>query len=120
MKCNWEDLPRPLNAFTVRNAAMVNLNNGEVIRYYSANTKIVLAQKAITPKGTFYRTREAEHHFLNYAFEAASFGLPNEFAPPVPKMDPNKTKNVPTNSKAKGGEPSRVRIFFQKLLRRSS
>lgn len=77
----WQDLPKPINAFTTRNTKMKNLNTGEVIQYYSANTKIVVAQKAVTPSGTFYRTRSAEHHCLNWAFEAAALGLPNEVAP---------------------------------------
>lgn len=84
MKYNWEDLPKPLNCFTVRNATMINLNTKKIIQYYSANTKIVVVQKCVTEKGTYYRTDSARHHYLNYAFEATALGLPNEVAPSVP------------------------------------
>lgn len=89
MEYNWEDLPKPLNCFTVRNATMVNLNTGKIVSNYSANTKIVVVQKCVTPKGTFYRTREAENNYLNYAFKASAFGLPDEKAPPVHSSKPN-------------------------------
>ena len=90
MKYEWEDLPKPINAFTTRNTVMMNLNTGKVVQYYGANTKIVLVQKKTTPKGTYYRTRSAEHHSLNWAFEASAFGLPNEKAPSEPSMFPPK------------------------------
>lgn len=81
MKYLWEDLPKPLNCFTVRNATLVNLNTGKIVSNYAANTKIVVVQKCVTPKGTYYRTNEATHHYLNHAFRASAFGLPDEKAP---------------------------------------
>lgn len=90
MKYIWEDLSKPLNCFTVRNATMRNLNTGEIIQYYSANTKIVVVQKCVTPTNTYYRTESARHHYLNYAFEASAFGLANEKAPPAHLPYPNK------------------------------
>lgn len=78
---DWKDLPKPLNCFTVRSASMINLNTQKIVRNYAANTKIVVVQKCVLPEGTYYRTSEAEHHYLNYAFEASAFGLPNEKAP---------------------------------------
>lgn len=88
MKYAWQDLPEKKNCFTVRNAAMINLNTSKVVQYYSANTKIVVVQKCVTTKGTFYRTAEAAHHYLNYAFEAQALGLPNEKAPSAPVITP--------------------------------
>ena len=90
---DWKDV-KPINAFTSRNTAMYNLNTGEVVQYYSANTKIVVVQKYVTPSGTYYRTRSAEHHDLNWAFEASAFGLPNEAAPSVPLRNPPTTLKV--------------------------
>lgn len=84
MKYTWIDLPKKKNCFTVRSATMTNLNTGEVVRHYAANTKIVVVQKCITPECTYYRTSEAAHHYLNYAFKASAFGLPNEKAPSAP------------------------------------
>lgn len=81
MKYTWEDLPKPLNCFTVKDTVMTNLNTGEIVRHYSTNTKIVVVQKCVTPKCTYYRTAEAFYNYLNYAFEASAFGLPNEKAP---------------------------------------
>lgn len=84
MKYRWEDLPERKNCFTVRDAAMINLNTGKVVRNYTANTKIAVVQKCVTPKKTYYRTADAVYHYLNYAFEASAFGLPNEKAPSAP------------------------------------
>ena len=78
---DWKDLPEPLNCFTIRSAVLRNLNTGEIIRHYVANTKIVVTQKCVMSEKTYYRTSEAAHHCLNYAFEASAFGLPNEKAP---------------------------------------
>lgn len=99
MKYEWKDLPKPLNCFTVRSATMVNLNTGKIISNYSANTKIVVVQKCVTEKGTFYRTREAEHNYLNYAFRASAFGLPDEKAPSVPSPKSNSLGQSPLKSK---------------------
>lgn len=95
MKYNWEDLPERKNCFTVRNAYMVNLNNGKVIRSYSTNTKIAVVQKCITPTGTWYRTADAVHNCLNYAFAADDLGLPNEKAPSAHSIKSN-TMDKPT------------------------
>lgn len=81
MKCAWKNLPKPLNCFTVRNATIVDLDTGKIVNNYSANTKIVVVQKCVTKNGTYYRTSEAVHHHVNYAFKASDFGLPNEIAP---------------------------------------
>lgn len=92
MGCHWTELPKPLNVFTTRDTVMKNLNTGKIIQHYSANTRLTMAQKCVTPKGTFYRTRSAKEHGLNWAFEAAALGLPNEVAPSAPTTLP------PTNS----------------------
>lgn len=135
MKYIWEDLPEALNCFTVRNATMVNLNTGKIVRHFSTNTKIVVVQKCVTSNGTYYRTREAAHHYLNYAFEAAAFGLPNEIAPPAHSTAPSKKKitsgtSAPnpaekqTNAKkaalSKGGEARHHKNFFKKIFRRKN
>ena len=126
MRYKWESLPKPLNVFTTRNTMMLNLNTREVIQHYSSNTRITLVQKCVTPDGTYYRTSSAEHHNLNWAFEAAAFGLPNvKLAPPVPptnskkevkKTPPEKTKKEPEIIMAKGGEPKRSK--FKQILKR--
>lgn len=144
MKYVWKDLPKPLNCFTVRSATMVNLNTGRIIGNYSANTKIVVVQKCVTEKGTFYRTREAEHNYLNYAFRASAFGLPDEKAPSAPSPKPESLGKVPLKSKAasrtlspakkqtsvkksskkvsspKGGEGKKHTNWFKKLFRRKN
>ena len=100
MKYVWEDLPKPLNCFTVRSATMVNLNNGKIVGNYAANTKIVVVQKCVTSKGTYYRTNEAAHHYLNYAFRASAFGLPNEVAPSAHSPKSNSLGQNPLKSKS--------------------
>lgn len=97
MKYVWKDLPEKLNCFTIRNAAMVNLNTGKIVRHYSANTKIVVVQKCVTPDKTYYRTADACHNYLNYAFEASAFGLPNENAPSAPSAKINSHLNGSKN-----------------------
>ena len=89
MEYKWKDLPERLNCFTVKNTAMINLNNGKAIRHYATNTKINLVQKCVTPEKTYYRTADAAHHYLNFAFEASAFGLPDEKAPSAPSPKPN-------------------------------
>lgn len=138
MKYNWQDLPEKKNCFTVRNATMVNLNTGRIIQHYSANTKIALVQKCVMPDKTYYRTQEAAHHYLNYAFEASAFGLPNEKAPSVPSSKPNsldkihldtspetrthnpvkKQKSIKKASAPKGGEEKRLRSWLRRIFRR--
>ena len=88
MKYEWKDLPERKNLFTVKNAAMINLNTGKTVRQYCTNTKIAVVQKCVTPGKTYYRTQDAAHHYLNYAFEAEAFGLPNEKAPSAPSIKP--------------------------------
>lgn len=109
MKYIWEDLPKPLNCFTVRSASMINLNTKEIVRSYAANTKIVVVQKCITPEATYYRTREAEHHYLNYAFKASAFGLPNEKAPSVPSVDTLNSLSDKKCSKPGNNTPASVK-----------
>ena len=96
---DWKDLSKPLHCFTVRSAAMINLNNGKIVRQYSANTKIVVVQKCVMPECTYYRTREAAHNYLNYAFKASAFGLPNEKAPSAHSFNSNSLGKYTTNSK---------------------
>lgn len=136
MRYIWQDLPERKNCFTIRNAAMINLNTGEIIRHYSANTKIVVVQKCVTPDCTYYRTQDAAHHYLNHAFEASAFGLPNEVAPLVPTGDshPNnskkqlkntphttvKNKNNATSVSAESGEPRWAKKIIHKLFRRKN
>lgn len=140
MKYTWEDLPKPLNCFTVRSATMINLNNGKIVSNYSANTKIVVVQKCVTPKGTYYRTNEAAHHYLNYAFEASAFGLPNEKAPsahssrpsslsrhttiipkPGARTNPDeKQKDAKIIALPKGGEGRRTRSWLKRIFRRKN
>lgn len=99
MKYVWEDLPKPLNCFTVMNTTMVNLNTGKTVRHYSTNTKIAVVQKCVTPDCTYYRTSEAAHHYLNYAFKASAFGLPNEEAPSAHSSSSNSLSKSTLNSK---------------------
>lgn len=142
MKYNWVDLPKPLNCFTVRSATMVNLNNGKIVNNYSANTKIVVVQKCVTEKGTYYRTREAAYNYLNYAFRASAFGLPDEKAPSAPSSKPNSlekkshplklktttraqsSKKKQTSSKTtvspKDGEEKQHKSWFSRLFRRKN
>lgn len=139
MKCVWEDLPKPLNCFTVRNATMVNLNTGKIVNNYSANTKIVVVQKCVTPKGTYYRTREAAYNYLNHAFRASAFGLPDEKAPSEHSANnkPNssnvkqkksetrtppikKTKTYTTLVTPKDGEGRRHKGLLSRLFRRKN
>lgn len=91
MKYVWEDLPERKNLFTVKNTAMINLNTKKIVQHYATNTKIAVVQKCVTPEKTYYRTQDAAYHYLNYAFEAEAFGLPNEKAPSAPSVKPKKT-----------------------------
>ena len=140
MKYVWQDLPERKNLFTVKNTVMINLNTGKTVRHYATNTKIAVVQKCVTPDKTYYRTQDAVHHYLNYAFEAEAFGLPNEKAPSVPSDKPksigkNTLKTPPANrtlkpakkqtsvqkSKApKGGEEKGRLNWFKKIFRRKN
>ena len=137
---DWKDLPKPLNCFTVRSASMINLNTQKIVRNYAANTKIVVVQKCVLPEGTYYRTSEAESHYLNYAFEASAFGLPNEKAPSAPshkskktgkstlitpsasrKVKPSKKQTSSKTAKSpKGGEENRHLNWLKRLFRRKN
>lgn len=135
---DWKDLPKPLNCFTVRSAVLRNLNTGEIIRHYVANTKIVVTQKCVMPEKTYYRTSEAARHCLNYAFEASAFGLPNEKAPSAPRSRYNslnkqihqhtpssrtlpvqKQKRSKKAAASKDGETKQPRSWLKKLFRRN-
>lgn len=139
MRYVWEDLPKPLSCFTVRNATMVNLNTGKIVNNYSSNTKIVVAQKCVTPKGTYYRTSEAAYNYLNHAFRASAFGLPDEKAPSEHSTHtkPNssnvklknrelahcrskKTKKSPKAIPPKDGEGEKRTGWLQRLFRRKN
>ena len=138
MKYSWEDLPKPLNCFTVKNTAMVNLNTKKIVRHYATNTKIVVVQKCVTPECTYYRTYDAKYHYLNYAFKAADFGLPNEVAPLVLSSKINSSGKHSTNKSAsrtkstnktkkdskavssKSGEKSQQRSWLKKIFRRKN
>lgn len=98
----WTDLPKPTNCFTARNTMMFDLNSLEVIRHYSANTKIVVVQKCVTEKGTFYRTESAKNRGLDWAFKASALGMPNEKAPSVPSFSPS-NDSAPADSHTKAG-----------------
>lgn len=140
MKYVWEDLPKSTNCFTTRRAAMRNLNTGEIVQNYSANTKLVVVQKCVTEKGTYYRTYSAMHHNLNWAFEASALGLPNEKAPSAHSiksntMDKHTLKSTPI-SRAKdsgqnkhsskkstssdGGEKKLIHGWFNRIFRRKN
>ena len=120
---------------------MINLNTGKTVRQYCTNTKIAVVQKCVTPDKTYYRTQDAAHNYLNYAFEAEAFGLPNEKAPSAPSINPKTIGSFPTlnskpasrthkptkkqtsaqNAKApKGGEEKRRFGWLKKLFRREN
>lgn len=114
----WEDLPKPLNCFTVTNTTMVNLDNGKVIRHYSTNTKIVVVQKCVTPECTYYRTADAYFNKLNYAFKADAFGLPNEKAPSAHSSRSNSLSNSTLSSKpaTRTQTPEEKQTSIQKVI----
>lgn len=136
----WQDLPKRLNCFTIRNAAMIDLDTKEIIRHYSANTKIVVVQKCVTPEGTYYRTAESALHGLNHAFKGTAFGLPDEEAPSAPirklsalssnthttlhekgrsfSLSTETNKHSRKESSPKDGEESLSRGWLRKLFRR--
>ena len=141
MKYNWIDLPERKNCFTVRDASMINLNTGKIVRSYTANTKIAVVQKCVTTEGTYYRTSEAAHHYLNYAFKASAFGLPDEKAPSAHSSKTNSShvfhtkesttrilkfspvKKQTSSQKAvlpKDGEVKRPRNWLKNIFRRKN
>ena len=114
MKCDWKDLPERKNLFTVKNAAMINLNTGKTVRQYCTNTKIAVVQKCVTPDKTYYRTQDAAHHYLNYAFEAEAFGLPNEKAPSVPSPNPRRNSTLNSKPASRTHKPIKKQTSVQK------
>lgn len=114
MKYIWEDLPERKHCFTVKNTEMINLNTGKVVRHYSTNVKIVVVQKCVTPKKTYYRTADAAHHYLNYAFEASAFGLPNEKAPLEPSSHNSSSKKSDLKSARHAVKPKKKQKVSQK------
>lgn len=111
MKYKWEDLPKVMNLFTVKDAVMVDLDTCNVIRRYCANTKIAVVQKCIIDGITYFRTQSAVKHNLNYAFEADSFGLETTIkkAPSAPREKDLKT---PTGKRI--SKPVKKQKSFQK------
>ena len=123
MKYVWEDLEKPLNCFTVMNTMMYDLNTGKCVRHFSTNTKLVMAQKCVTPECTYYRTAEAKKHQSNYAFKASAFGLPNEEAPSEPSSllsTADKIKTSPKVDPPDDGAGRKPKVWFKKLFRRKN
>lgn len=114
MKYEWKDLPKRENYFTVKNTAMINLNTGKTVRQYCTNTKIAVVQKCVTPDKTYYRTQEAVHHYLNYAFEAEAFGLPNEKAPSAPSSNPRNKSTLNSKPASRTHKPTKKQTSVQK------
>lgn len=134
MKLTWEDLPKPLNCFTVREAVMFDFDTKKIVRCYSANTKILVVQKSVTPTATFYRTSESARYDRNYVFKASAFGLPDEKAPSEPLassdshtessfiMDSTlkKTHTTQERHSSNDGETSAKRSWLKRLFRRKN
>ena len=99
---DWQDLPERKNLFTKRNAVMRDLHTKKIIQYYASNTKIAVVQKCNYDGTTYYRTNSAKENGLDWAFEAAAFGLPNDIAPPV--HTPSYSLNSHTTKKQKSNE----------------
>lgn len=132
MKYIWQELPKRLNVFTTRNAFLVDLQTGKIVQYYSSNTRITLVEKCVTPEKTYYRTESSVRKDLDWAFEAAAFGLPNEEAPSAPQIplfpqsqgqsQPLVEKQTPHNQGevSKDGEKQRPRHFWRRIFRKNS
>lgn len=134
----WENLQKPENHFTIRNAVMKDLRTNKIVQYYSANTKITVVQKCNLKGITYYRTSSAMTNRLDWAFEASAFGLPNEVAPLAPsansmpvilKSTPVKNTRKPATKKkqkviqppkepSNSGEKAPKKSFWAKLFRR--
>lgn len=102
MDIEWQDLPDRKSLFTKRNAVMRDLHTKKIIQYYASNTKIAVVQKCNYDGTTYYRTNSAKENGLDWAFEAAAFGLPNDVAPPV--HTPSYSLNSHTTKKQKSNE----------------
>lgn len=134
MKPNWEDLPKKLNVWTVRNTVMEDINTGEIIQHYSTNTHLRMFQKTHFRGETWYRTESTANRGLDWAFKASSFGLPNEKAPSVhkdffeetlaPKVSNSAQKekhsfeSLKSSAPAKDGEAGLNLGFFKKFFRK--
>lgn len=137
----WEDLPNRKNCFTVRNALLWDLSKNKIIRQYLANTKIQVVQKANYNGHTYYRTETPALKGLDWAFEAASFGLPDEIAPLEPSLKsdslshsiisrkpkkltpPTSARKQTLNPKAKApknGEGKRHMSWLSRIFRRKN
>ena len=81
---------------------MHDLHTKKIIQYYASNTKIAVVQKCNYDGTTYYRTNSAKENGLDWAFEAAAFGLPNDVAPPV--HTPSYSLNSHTTKKQKSNE----------------
>lgn len=79
-KIVWKDLEKRTGLFTTRNTAMVSLDDGTPIQYFSANTKLNVVQEATVDGVKYFRTESAARKGLNWAIKASSFSLPNEVA----------------------------------------
>ena len=113
---NWEDLPKGLGVFTICDTAMVNLDKNEVVKYYSANTKIEVVQKNVTKDVTYYRTQPAKDRGLNWAFEATALGLPNDKAPSAHSeiLPPNSDKSASRTPKAGKKTKTKPKVILPK------
>lgn len=129
MKYVWQDLAEKKNLFTVKNTVMTNLDTGKTVQHYATNTKIVVVQKCVTPEKTYYRTSDAAHNHLNYAFEAEAFGLSNEKAPSVHCTLPGRStpqkehthpgaKQKPSQKEQPPKDGERTRPRFSTIIKR--
>lgn len=117
---DWQDLPTKKNCFTVRNAVMKDLDKRKIVRYFSANTKIVVTQKCVTEKGTYYRTEAAKDHGLNWAFEASAFGLPDEIAPSVLSSKSNSLDSISNHTITKSVRRTKKPTKKQKVIQKAA
>ena len=115
-KIVWKDLPKRRGLFTRRSGAMISLDNGTTIQYYSANTKINVIQETIVDGVKYFRTESAANKGLNWAFKASAFDLPkDELASLAPSKESfsaessdSPTQNSPKiNTRPKEQRPSK-------------
>lgn len=104
-KILWQDIPESASRqkFTRRNSTMRDLNTGEIIQYYSTNTKIEVSQKAVIDGKLYYRTASARDRNLDWGFEASTFDGPKGLAPSEHFDSPSRThtpgRNAPSLKK---------------------
>ena len=103
-KITWKNLPKPQGFFTKRNTVMLTLDTKKAIQFYSANTKIQVTQYTLFNNAVFFRTRPAEEKNLNWAINADSFDLPENYVAslvphksPAEKTSPMSSANKPRN-----------------------